>query len=225
MSVKHIEGRIIVKADIDGKNWHTFSDGKKIRLEREYENLDRKHTSQILGEVVSSEYIPKGAMILFHHNAIHPVNKIFNSTQLNGEELASGIDIYSFKENECYLWKMPGDKNWNPIKGFETALRVFKPYDGILDEVFPEKIKEVLYITSGKLKGKVCHCLKASDFSLIFNNDEGFEETIIRVRHFEGNDLNEREEIIAINLHLTKEVKKGNLYVGISNKDCKSIKK
>jgi len=223
MELKHVEKRIVIKADKDGKNWHTFADGKKIRLEREYENLDRKHTSQVLGEVISGSNVPAGAMILFHHNAIHPVNQIINHSQLNGEEIASGVEIFSFREDECYLWKMPKEKEWKPLKGFATALRVFQPYNGEMEGILPTKLKDVLYITSGELKGKVCHCLKASDMSLIFNNDEGVEEIIIRVRHFEGTELNEREEIIAIDLDLTKKVKNGELHVGITSKDCKKI--
>jgi hypothetical protein len=221
--MKHVQGRIVVKADKDGKNWHTFSDGKKIRLEREYDNLDRKHTSQVLGEVVSGEYVPSGAMILFHHNSMHPVNQIFNHSELNGEELASGVQVYSIPETECYLWKMPGEKDWKPLKGFATALRVFKPYDGFIEGVLPEKMNNILYITSGKLKGKVCHTLKASDLSIIFNNEQGVEETIVRVRHFEGEDLHEREEIIAIDNALTKMVKAGKLLVGIDHNHCEKV--
>jgi hypothetical protein len=223
MSLKHVNKRIIIKADKDGKNWHTFSDGSKIRLEREFNNLDRKHTSQVLGEVISCDYIPSGALILFHHNGIHPVNKISNHTQLNGEEIASGIEIYSLSENECFLWKMPGDKKWNPLKGFATALRIFKPYSGKIEGILPEKVKEVLYITSGELNGKVCHTLKACDFPIIFNDENGMEETIIRVRHFEGKDLNEREEIIAINKEMTKLVKNGKLHVGVNSNNCKQL--
>lgn len=221
--MKHVQKRIVVKADKDGKNWHTFSDGTKIRLEREYDNLDRKHTSQVLGEVISGEDVPAGAMILFHHNSMHPVNQIFNHSELNGEELASGIQVYSIPETECYLWKMPGEKKWKPLNGFATALRVFKPYDGFIEGVLPEKVNNVLYITSGELKGKVCHTLKASDLSLIFNNEQGVEETIVRVRHFEGEDLNEREEIIAIDNGLTKKVKSGKLLVGVDHSHCDLI--
>lgn len=224
MELKHVEKRIIVKADKDGKNWHTFADGKKIRLEREYDNLDKKHTSQVLGEVISGECVPKGAMILFHHNAIHPVNQIFNHSQLSGEEIASGVEVFSFREEECYLWKMPNEKEWKPLKGFATALRVFEPYSGMFEGILPKKINDVLYITSGEFKGKVCHCLKASDMPLIFNNDEGVEDTIIRVRHFEGTELHEREELIAVNIELTDKVNKGELYVGITSKDCKQLK-
>lgn len=223
MELKHVKNRIIIKADKDGKNWHTFSNGERIRLERDYNNLDKKYTSQVLGEVISSDYIPKGAMILFHHNGIHPVNKINNHTQLNGEEIASGIEIYSLTESECFLWKLPSDKKWNPLNGFATALRVFKPYFGKIEGILPEKIKEVMYITSGELKGKVCHTLKASDFPIIFNNENGMEETIIRVRHFEGDILNEREEVMAINLALTRKIKSGKLFVGTNQNDCNKL--
>lgn len=222
--MKHTEGRIIIKADKEGKNWHTFADGKRIRLERDYENLDKKYTNQVLGEVVSGEGIPSGAMILFHHNAMHPVNQIYNHGQLSGEEIASGIEVFSISESECYLWKMMGEEHWNPLKGFAIALYVYKPYTGALEGIPPERVKNVLYITTGELKGKVCHCLHASGLPIIFLNEKGVDETIIRLRHFEGEDLNEREEVIAINEEYTKLVKKGELHVGTSKTDCKSVK-
>lgn len=223
MNLKNVEGRIVVKADKDGKNWHTFSDGKKIRLERDYNNLDYKYTKQVLGEVVSADNIPAGAMILFHHNCIHPVNQIFNHSKLSGEEVKSGVEIFSFSTDECYLWKMPGDKEWKPLKGFATALRVFEPYLGVLQNIPHKKIENILYLTSGNLKGNVCHTLKACDMPIIFNNDEGVEETIIRCRHFEDEE-HEREEIVVINHDLTKKIENGSLYVGVTEKDCKPIK-
>lgn len=223
MNLKNVEGRIVVKADKDGKNWHTFSDGKKIRLERDYNNLDYKYTKQVLGEVVSADDVPTGAMLLFHHNCIHPVNQILNHSKLSGEEITSGVEIFSFSTDECYLWKMPGDKEWKPLKGFATALRVFEPYLGVLQNIPHKKIENILYLTSGNLKGNVCHTLKACDMPIIFNNDEGIEETIIRCRHFEDEE-HEREEIVAINHDLTKKVENGSLYVGVTEKDCKPIK-
>ena len=221
--MKHTQGRIVIKADKDGKNWHTFSDGKKIRLEREYDNLDKKYTSQVLGEVISGDGIPNGAMILFHHNAMHPVNQIYNHGQLSGEEIVSRFEVFSISESECYLWKMPGDEKWNPTKGFAIAYYVYKPYDGIIKNILPQKLNNILYIASGELKGKVCHCLHASGLPIIFNNEKGVEETIIRLRHFEGDDLNEREEVIAINHDLTKKVKKGELLIGTSSQNIKPI--
>lgn len=223
MNLKNVEGRIVVKADKDGKNWHTFSDGKKIRLERDYNNLDYKYTKQVLGEVVSADDVPTGAMLLFHHNCIHPVNQILNHSKLSGEEITSGVEIFSFSTDECYLWKMPGDKEWKPLKGFATALRVFEPYLGVLQNIPHKKIENILYLTSGNLKGNVCHTLKACDMPIIFNNDEGVEETIIRCRHFEDEE-HEREEIVAINHDLTKKIENGSLYVGVTEKDCKQIK-
>jgi len=222
-TIKHTEGRIIVKADKDGKNWHTFSDGSKIRIERDWNNLDNKHTKQVLGEVVSAEHVPTGAMLLFHHNCIHPVNQIFNYSQLSGEEATTGVELFSFREEECYLWKMPKEEEWKPTKGFATALRVFEPYKGTFAGIPNEKIKEVLYITSGEYKGHVCHTLKSCDMPIIFNNEQGVEETIIRCRHFEDEIENEREELIAVSEYLTDKVNNGELYVGITEKDCKPI--
>jgi hypothetical protein len=79
-----------------------------------------------------------------------------------------------------------------------------------------------LYITSGNLTGKVVHTLKACDYEIIYMGTKGFEERIIRCRHFED-EINEREEIIAIDRELTKRVSRGDLLIGISSFDAKSI--
>lgn len=222
--IKHIPDRIIVKADIEGKNWHRFTHGLKIRIERDYNNLDRKHTQQVLGEVVSAENIPSGAMILFHHNAIHPVNAINNYSQLSGDEIASGVRYFSFREDECYLWKEYGKKDWNPIKNFAIGLYLYKPYEGQMLGIEPTKIKNILYIASGgKYAGYVCNCLNGTGMPIIFVNEKGVEETIVRLRTF--NEPSEREEIIAINYELTELVKQGKIWVGTSKKDCKPLNK
>jgi hypothetical protein len=221
--ITHTEGRVIVKVDKDGKNWHTFEDGTRLRLEREFNNLDRKHVSQVLGEVVSGDGIAEGALILFHHNAIHDVNKIFDHGILTKEEEIAGLEIYSFEERECFLWKEKGKEIWNPLKGFATALKVFTPYTGSLQGIPHEEIKGTLYITSGELNGKVVHTLKAVGLPIIFNNEDGRETTILMVRHFEDGSEPEREEITVISHTLTNMVKKSELYVGITAEDCKSI--
>jgi hypothetical protein len=222
--IKNIHGRVIIKADIEGKNFHTFSTGLKIRIERNYNNLDKKHTQQVLGEVVSSDTIPTGAMILFHHNSIHPVNIINNHSQLSGVEIASGIQYFSFKEDECYLWKMPKEKEWNPAKNFGTCLYLFEPYIGPLLGIPPKKIKDILYIAKGgDYAGNVCNCLKSTGMPIIFVNEDGIEETIIRMRTYEG--YSDREEVIAINYELTEKVLSGEVYVGVTEKDCKPLNK
>jgi len=99
---------------------------------------------------------------------------------------------------------------------------VFEPYKGPIVGIEPKQIKNVLYITSGELKGKVVHTLKACDYEVIFMGNNGYEERIIRCRHFE-NEINEREEIIAIDPILTKKTLKSELLVGISPKDAKYI--
>ena len=83
-------------------------------------------------------------------------------------------------------------------------------------------IPNVLYITSGELEGKVAHTLKACDYEIIFMGDKGVEERVIRCRHFED-EINEREEIIGIDIEMTKRVKKGDLLIGIASNDAKSI--
>lgn len=214
--LKHVHGRVIISIDLEGKNSHTFNDGTKLYIGRQFNNLNRRETEPVNAFVVSADGIPKGAEILIHPNAIHDSNKIFNFTSD-----ISDVKHYSIPENQCYLWK---DENWEwqPLRNFVTGLRVYEEYKGPIVGIEHEQIKNVLYITSGHLKGNVVHTLKACDYEIIFMGSSGREERVIRCRHFE-NEINEREEIIGIDKDLTKKVLKGDLLVGISSSDAKSI--
>jgi hypothetical protein len=221
--MRALKDRVVIKVDVEQKNNTTFSDGTTIRLERDYNNLDRTYVSQVLGEVIDSEYIKKGALVLFHHNSIHDVNTVFDSDILTPEEEKAGFKIISIPDSECFLWKEKGEKEWHPMKNFCTALRVFKPYKGVLQGIKPTLIKNVLYLLTGEYEGKICHTLKAVDYQITFRNEKGVDESFIRCRHFED-DWNEREELIAIADDLIKQVKQGKLLIGLSDEDCKSLK-
>lgn len=219
--LKHTVGRVIVVVNTEYKNYTKLND-TTIRLERQYNNLNRRETEPVNAIVISAENIPKGAEVLIHHNALHDTNRIFGAEKLTDGESSSDVKYYSIKENECFLWRI--DKSeWNPCTVFETALRVFKPYNGLLGNVPHTRIKDVLYCTSGKLKGKVVSTLKGCDYEVIFQNERLIEERIIRFRPF-GDEENFREpEAIAIMDDLTKLVKNGKYFVGLSEKDCKPI--
>lgn len=220
--LKHTYGRIIVRVDIEFKNNHTFADGKTIRIERDYNNFNSRETKPVQGIVIDSEYIPSGAILLFNHNSAHDVNEVLNHSELSGTDIASGIKVYSIPETECFLWKLKGEDIWNPTKGFAIAERVFKPYSGIIEGIPPTKLKNILYIKSGELCGNVVHTLKAADYEIVFRNESGVEERIIRCRHFED-EYNEREEITAIAHDLTEKLQDGELLIGLSESTAKPL--
>lgn len=217
----NVEGRVICRVDIESKNSHRFADGTTIRLERDWENFNKRETQPTNAIVVAANNIPVGAEILIHHNSIHDVNRIFDYHNLSGEVESSSIRYYSIVEAECFAWRI-GDGELQPMKGFQFALRVFKPYKGVLQGVEHTLIKNVLYLTTGKLKGQVAHCLIASDYEMVFQGIEGREDRVIRVRHSDDEEL-DREELTAINHSLTEQVKNGELYVGLTPTTAKPI--
>lgn len=220
MSIKAVKGRVVIKADKEQKNHYTFSNGLVIRMERDYNNLDRSYTQQIFGEVINSENIPAGSFLLFHFNALIESNKIYNHSKLSGDEIASGVEIYSIPENQCFLWKKEIEQEWQPCDNFATALRVFQPYKGMLQGIEPTKLKDVLYVKTGELSGKVVKTLKACDAVLVFRNEKGIDQTIIRFRPL-GDESSEREpEAIAIMDELTRQVNDGELLIGITESDA-----
>lgn len=217
--LKHVDGRIIIKVDVDAKDVHTFANGVQIYRGRRFNNLNVRETNPVNAFVVDAEYIPKGVEILVHPNSIHDSNRIFNYGS-SSIELGNSVRYYSIEEASAFLFR--DGEQWNPLKGFATGLRVFKPYEGSIIGIPPTKIENVLYITSGEFLGSVVHTLRACDYEIIFIGTDGTEQRIIRCRHYE-NEAHDREEIIIVRNDLTKLVKTGNLLIGLSENDCKSI--
>lgn len=220
MKLKAPSNRVIIKVDLESKNSHTFKDGTKIKLERVYDNFNMRYVKPVNAEVVDGKNIPAGAEILIHHNATHDTYKIFNY-QRPTTEASSDIQYFSIPIEECFMWRKDGSM-WNALNNFVTALRIFKPYKGILNGIEPEVMNNKLYITSGELKGKVVNTVISSDYEIIYQKEDGTEGRIIRLRYFP--DGSDRNEIIAINNYMTELVENGDLLVGYSKSDAKKLK-
>jgi len=212
--------RVIIKVDLESKNSHTFKDGTKIRLERIYDNFNMRYVKPVNGIVVNGKDIPEGAEILIHHNSTHDTYKIFNY-QKPTTEASSDVQYFSIPIEECFLWREGKSSSWNALNGFVTALRIFKPYTGIMEGVEPQLMKNKLYITSGELEGNVVTTVISSDYEIIYQNDDGTEGKIIRLRYF--NDGSDRNEVIAVEHHLTEMVISGDLLVGYNKSDATKL--
>jgi len=221
MKLKAPSNRVIIKVDLESKNSHTFKDGTKIKLERVYDNFNMRYVKPVNAEVVDAKDIPTGAEILIHHNATHDTYKIFNY-QRPTTEASSDIQYFSIPIEECFMWREGKGSIWNALNNFVTALRIFKPYNGMLQGIEPEVMNNKLYITSGELKGRAVNTVISSDYEIIYQNDDGTEGRIIRLRYFP--DGNDRNEIIAINDNMTELVESGELLVGYNKSDAKQLK-
>jgi hypothetical protein len=222
--LKNVENRILIKVWTEEKNHHTFSHGVTIRIERRYENFNCRETQPIQGTVVSGEGIPKGAIMLFHHNGTRPEFEVLNHGQLSGKEIASDIKFFSVPEEDCFAWKEP-DGEWQPSNTFDFGLRVFAPYPGPIHGIEPTLLKDTLYMQTGEYAGQVVRTLKACDYEIVFREpNTGQESRLIRCRP-NGDERTSREpEVIAIDHGLTKKVNNGQILVGLSKTDAKPLK-
>ena len=220
-TLKHPQGRVLLKIDTQAKNWHTFEDGTKIRRERQFNDFNKRVTEPVNGIVVSADNIPTGCEILIHHNSVHDTNRIFDYTPLSGIFEATDIRYYSIPEAECYAWRNEAGE-LSPMKNYVFALRVYEPYKGMIEGIEPKLIPDVLYITTGELCGNICHVLKASDYEIVFQGLKGREEKVIRCRHFED-EYDDRQEVIAVSSYLTERLNKGELLIGLTPKDAKPL--
>lgn len=220
IQLQAVEGKVIISVDLESKNSHTFSDGTKIRLERQYNNLNRRETHPVNATVISGEKMKSGSQILIHPNMTHETYRIYDYAPLSGIIEGSDIKYYSIPEEQCYAW-LDGD-TWKPLKNFDFALRVYIPYAGLVDGIEPTLVKDVLYVTTGEFKGKVVHTLKSCDYEIIFQGPNGQEDRLIRFRHFPGQE-HEREEVIAVDEYLTEKVNNKKLIIGLSPIKAKTV--
>jgi hypothetical protein len=212
--------RVIIKVDLESKNSHTFKDGTKIKLERQYDNFNMRYVKPVNAEVVNAKNIPAGAEILIHHNATHDTYKIFNY-QRPTAEASSDIQYFSIPIEECFMWREEKGSTWNALNNFITGLRIFEPYYGFLQGIETSLIKNKIYVTSGELTGNVVGTVISSDYEIIYQNDDGTEGKIIRLRYYpEGND---RNEVISVEHEYTERVKNGELLIGYSISDAKKL--
>ena len=217
----HVEDRVVVRINLEAKNYHTFSNGLTIRRERQYNELNRRITQPVNAIVISGEGIPEGTEILIHQNAADDNYRIYNYEPLSGKETGSDWKYFSIPVDMCYLYREGND--WLPLKGWATALRVFKPYEGLIQNIEPTQLKDVLYITKGDYEGKVVHTITYVDFEIIFQGINGREDRRIRLRP-NGNEKTKHEaEVIVINHDLTEKVKQGKLLVGLNTSDAKPL--
>jgi len=221
-TLKNIPGSVVVKIDLQNKNWHTFDNGVTIRRERQFNEFNRRITEPVNAIVVSADAIPAGAEILIHPNCVHDTHRIFNYKPLSGKDEGSDVKYYSIKEDECFLW-LDEHGIWQPLEPYATALRVFRPYSGLIVGLPPEKVKDVLYITSGELKGKVVKTLTHCDYEVIFMDTNGKEGRRIRFRPFGDQKTKREEEAICIMDSMTEDVSDGKLLIGLSESDATTL--
>ena len=63
---------------------------------------------------------------------------------------------------------------------------------------------------------------QACDYEMIFQDNNGKEGRLIRLRHFNEPE-NIREEVVCIDHETTQNVKRGTLLIGLTPQDCKTL--
>lgn len=239
MALRFVEDRVIISVKMDWKNFHTFSNGTEIRLERKYNNFNLREVNPQNAFVISAKNIPSGAEILIDYNATHETYRLVNYKPLSGEDISSDVKYFSVPVSECYLWreleikhfssnghKYGGGKwgDWQPVYPYTIAERVFEPSQSIIIGIEPKQIKDTLYIKSGKLKGKVVRTLVACDYQIVFRDLNGQENGIIVCRYYEKDEDVACQEIIAIDEGLTEKLENGELLIGLTPTSAKNLK-
>jgi len=215
-NLRHLEGRVVVKIDVEYKNKHTFSSGLTIDRPRQFNNFNKRETEPVNAVVISGTGIDKDSEILVHPNSIHDSNRIFDYKDSN-----DNIRYYSIQNDMCFAWYDENKQEWKGIYPYELALRVFIPYSGALIGIEPKVMKDTLFVLTGELKNKVVRTLVACDYECVYQGRNGQEQSLIRFRPFGEPKLKREEEAIAILNDVTEKVLSGKYLVGYTISDAK----
>jgi hypothetical protein len=210
--------RVLIAVDLKYKDRVSLGEsGVILERPRNYDDLNHRVTQTSQGWVINSDYLESGSEVLVSHNSFHETNKLFT---FDNEISLQSIGVFSIPKTECYVYRVNNGK-WKACEGFLLGLKVFEPYNGILEGIEPKEIKRTFFVTTdGYLKHKVVDTVNAAILPIIAN-DENYNEIIInRIRHYPNDPYNVREEVLAINNEKTNKVLKGELLIGNNNKDC-----
>lgn len=213
----HVEGRVVIKIDIDSKDSWTFADGTKIEYKRRFNTFNQREASPVNAIVISGEDMLPNSEILIHPNAVHDSNRIFNYKDSN-----DSVRYYSIPTDMCFAWH--DGKDWQPLKPFDFALNVFRPYEGKIFGIEPTQLKDTLYVLTGELAGNVVKTIPFSAYVIVFQGKAGVEQQLLRFRPFGDEKTKREEEAVALLHDETEAVNNGKLLVGIGLSDAKTLK-
>src|SRR6185503_9871552 len=205
-NLKYIQGRVVIKIDMDSKDFHVFESGMRIERKRRFDNLNQREVSPVNAIVISGENIQEGAEILIHPNAVHDSNRIFDYKDYN-----DNIRYYSIHTEMCFAWH--DGQEWKAIYPYEFALRVFIPYEGKIQGIEPRQLIDTLFVTSGTLAGNAVKILKACDYEIVFMDKNGREGNLIRFRPFGHPEKKMEEEAVAELHDVTEKVLSGKYLI------------
>lgn len=211
-TLKATKANVLIEVDMDNKTKYRFDNGTEIFISRGH-NYNLREDAASVGKVLSAEKIPKGSMVLIHHNATQDSYKIFNLGKDN---------VFSVPNDQVFLFN--DGSGWQPNDNFLITYRIFRRYKGLILGVEPERVEGRLYVIKGKidddsepLDGKVAIVTPNSDYEIIFH-ENGKSKSIIRTRS---------REILAEDVEMTTEVNKGDYtseyIIGNNSKDAQPL--
>lgn len=214
MDIKATSRNVVVEVEMDNKEKYTFSNGTTIRIQKGF-GYDLRKEWPTFGKIIDGGGLPKDALVLIHHNSTHESFKIPNIFDDEGNRINN---LYSISSDMVFCFREE-NKSWQPTTDFLITLRMYREYKGILLDIKPTKIPQMLYVVSGildgkDLSGKVIITSKYADYEVIFFED-GREQSLIRTRV---------REVMGVSNELTNEVHSGKVLIGNNLENAKIYK-
>lgn len=227
MKVKSINGKILIKMNIKQKEKFALTEDINIAIEKGY-NFNLREDRASFGYILDGNKMTKGSACLVHHLSIEPTYEVpFLQYFLSDEDIKKGFKVYNIPVDMCFCYR-EGHSEWQPCENFLITQRIFKKTaevkGGLIlpDNInLPERVKGKMYVVKGfdtesgvDLSGLVCITTENCDYQIIWHEEDNKEYSLIRTRN---------REIMAIDYDTTNLVNENKLYLGLTDRDCKTL--
>jgi hypothetical protein len=221
--MKSIKGCVIFKVDTKQKWKYNLTDDIQLHIEKNF-NFNLREDRCSRGYCINGDKIPFNAEILFHHLGSEPNYEVpYQHEFLTELEIHTGFKIFTVPEDMVFAYRTTEEGEWIPYKQFLITKRIFKAVNSSLSLAKFERVKNKLYVVSGKdewdgeetdLAGKVMMVTENSDYEIIFHDTKNKPQSVIRTRW---------RELLAIDESMTKDVKSAKYFVGLGENDCQPL--
>lgn len=229
MKVKSINGKILIKMNIKQKEKFALTKDINIDIQKGY-NFNLREDRASFGYILDGNNMPNGAACLVHHLSIEPSYEVpYLHYFISDEDIREGFRVYNIPVDMCFCYR-EGKGEWQPCKDFLITKRIFTPAKelkgGLIlpDNInLPERVKGAMYVVSGfdseegnntDLSGLVCLTTENCDYQIIWHEEDNKEYSLIRTR---------LREIMAVDHDMSNLVKENKLYLGLTEKYCKTL--
>lgn len=219
--MKAIKNFVLIKIDVTQKEKYALTKDVTIQIIKGFSfNLRVERSS--MGYVIDGEGLPHGSKLLINYLGLEPTYHVPNYNYLTEEEVKEGYKVINIPKDMAFAYN--SGTGWIPCEDYLITLRIFKPYKGLMTGIEPQIVKNRMFVVAGydnydgektDLSGLVAVTTPNCDYHITYHDTDNKQYDLMRSMN---------REIEAIDYDMTEKLNNGELLIGYSPNDCKTLK-